>query len=161
MSQIVKLPFDEVVGLGKTPDESLTLLLLLDQLPRNFGRGTDYPFTTCDPISIRLAEHFVLKEGHDKLQPPYKRFWYYVPFIHSESIALQELALAKFAETCWEVKEGEWKEYHTLLKLGLQSTWKHFEVIDKFGRFPGRNAALKRENTPEEQKYLDEGGDRF
>jgi uncharacterized protein (DUF924 family) len=161
IAQLVKLPFDEIVSLGETPKDSLTLLLLLDQLPRNFGRGTDYPFTKCDPLAVRLAEHFVLKLEHDKRQPPYKRMWYYVPLSHCESLPHQELALAKFAEGCWDYREGEWKEYHGFMRLGLESAWKHYGVISKFGRYPGRNVAMKRENTPEEKKYIEEGGDLF
>ena len=158
MSRIVNLPYDEVVALGKTPDDALTLLLLLDQLSRNIGRGTDYPFTTCDPLAVRLAEHFVLKLGYHKTQPAYKRMWFYMPFVHSESLPHQELAVANIANECWELREGDWKEFHEMLKMTLEAAWKHFDVINKFGRFPRRNAALKRENTPEEAKYLAEGG---
>ena len=158
VSHIVKLPFEEVVGLGKTPNESLTLLLLLDQLPRNFGRGTDYPFTVTDPLSVRLAEYFVLKLEHDKSQPPYKRMWYYLPFMHHESIPYQELCLARFGEACWDIREGDWKDYHGLMKSGLDSAWKHYEVINKFGRFPGRNVAMERESTLEEKEFLEKSG---
>jgi uncharacterized protein (DUF924 family) len=158
VSQIVKLPFEEAVGLGKTPNDSLTLLLLLDQLPRNFGRGTDYPFTVTDPLSVRLAEHFVLELEHDKGQPPYKRMWYYLPFMHHESIPHQELCLAKFGEGCWDIREGDWKDYHGMMKSGLESAWKHYEVIGRFGRFPGRNAAMKRESTPAEKEFLEKSG---
>jgi uncharacterized protein (DUF924 family) len=161
VSKLVTLPFNELVTLGHTPQESLTLLLLLDQLSRNYSRGTPFPFIECDPLSLKLAEHFVLKLHHDKLQPPYKRLWYYLPFAHCESIAYQELALAKYAEGCWELREGEWKDFHDFFKQGLEFSWRHYIVINKFGRFPGRNKALGRENTAEEMKFMEEGGDTF
>ena len=158
VSQIVKLPYDEVVALGKTSDDALTLLLLLDQLSRNIGWGTDYPFTTCDPLAIRLAEHFVSKLGYHKTQPPYKRLWFFMPFVHSESLPHQELAIANFTKECSELREGDWKEFHEMFKMTLEAALKHFDAINKFGRFPSRNTVLKRETTPEEAKYLAEGG---
>lgn len=160
IQEIAKLSSDEIIALGDTPQKSLTLLLLLDQISRNSFRGTPFPFINCDPLSLKLAEHSIFKSGHDKQQPPWKRIWYYVPLEHSENIHYQELALAKFGEVCWECREGQYKENHGFMKIGLAYAWKHFEVIDKFGRFPHRNKALGRENTEEEEKYLAEGGGR-
>ena len=161
VSKIVETPFDELVAMSNTPAKSLTLILLLDQLTRNYSRGSPFPFKTCDPISLKLAEHFVLNAGHDKQHPPYKRIWYYLPFMHCESIAYQELALAKFAETCWELREGEWKDFHDLIKLGLEASWQHFAIISRFGRYPSRNKALGRESTEDEKKFLEEDGTSF
>jgi uncharacterized protein (DUF924 family) len=161
VSKLVTLPLNELLDLGKSPDESLTLILLLDQVSRNYSRGKPFPYTVCDPISQQLAEHFVLAKQHDKQLPPFKRMWYYLPFSHAESIYFQELAIAKLAEACWDHRDGEWKTYHGLLKMHLEYAWKHFVVINKFGRYPGRNKIMGRETTPEEQKYMDEGGDTF
>ncbi len=151
------LPFDDLVALGRTPNESLALILLLDQISRNYSRGSPFPFTKCDPLSVKLAEHFVLNLKHDIQHPPYKRIWYYLPFEHSESLAYQELALAKFAEGCWELRDGEWKDFHGLFKEFMEFSWKHYVVISKFGRFPGRNKALGRDNTEEETKFMERG----
>lgn len=161
VSEIVTRPFSDLVSLGRSPDESLTLILLLDQLSRNFSRGNPFPYTKCDPLSVKLAEHFVLNLKHDVQHPPYKRVWYYLPFGHAESVSYQELALAKLAEGAWELREGEWKDFHDFFKLFMEYSWKHYVVIDKFGRFPGRNTALGRENTEQETKYIEEGGDTF
>jgi uncharacterized protein (DUF924 family) len=161
VSEMVKLPFDDLVALGRTPNESLALILLLDQLSRNFSRGSPFPYTKCEPLSVKLAEHFVLNIKHDIQHPPYKRMWYYLPFAHSESIAHQELALAKNAEGCWELREGEWKDFHGFFKQFMEFSWRHYTVISKFGRFPGRNKVLGRENTEEEAKFMEEGGDTF
>jgi uncharacterized protein (DUF924 family) len=155
VSELVKLPFDELVALGPTPKDSLTLLLLLDQLPRNFSRGDSFPFDVCDPVALKLAQRFTLEQDHDKQHPPFKMFWYYLPFVHAESIAYQELALAKFADACWALRDGEWKDYHEFMQHGLESAWKHYTIISKFRRFPARNTALGREPT-EEEKYLKE-----
>jgi uncharacterized protein (DUF924 family) len=154
------MPYDDLVKLGSTPRESLTLLLLLDQLARNYGRGTPIPFTKCDPIALKLAEHFVMLK-HDKQQPPYKQFWYWLPFEHMEDVAYQELALAKFAEACWELRKGEWVDYHELMRQGMEFAWRHYVVVQRFGRFPHRNQVLGREDTEEERKYIQEGGESF
>ena len=161
VSQLVALPFNDLVALGDSPQESLTLLLLLDQLPRDYARGSPFPFTICDPLAVKLAEHFVFKREYDKQQPPYKRLWYYLPFEHAESLPYQELAIAKFAEACWELREGEWKDFHGLMNEGLEYGWRHYLVIKQFGRFPGRNKTLGRENTEAETKFIEEGGDTF
>ena len=161
VAKLVTLPFDELLALGSTPRESLTLILLLDQLARNYSRGTSHAFTTCDPLSLKLAEHFVLTQNHDKLHPPYKKIWYYLPFEHSESLPYQELAMAKFADAAWELRQGEWKEYHNFVKQGMEFSWRHYVIIAKYGRFPHRNKVLGREDTEEEKTFLAEGGDTF
>ena len=158
---MITLPFNDLVSLGRSPNESLVLILLLDQLSRNFSHGNPFPYTKCDPLSVKLAEHFVFNLKHDVQHPPYKRIWYYIPFSHAESVSYQELSLAKFAEGAWELREGEWKNFHDFFKLFMEYSWRHYVVINKFGRFPGRNKALGRENTDEETKYIEEGGDTF
>jgi len=78
--------------------------------------------------------------------------------MHSETIPYQELGIARFAETCWEIREGEYSEFHAMFKESLEFSWKHYEVIGRFGRFPKRNGVLGRESTEDEKKYLEEGG---
>jgi len=78
--------------------------------------------------------------------------------MHSETIPYQELGIAKYAEACWELRDGEYKELYGMFKQNLEFSWKHYEVIGKFGRFPGRNKALRRETTEEEKKYQEQGG---
>lgn len=161
IQQLLEMPFEEVVVLGDTPDHSLTLILLLDQFTRNFSRGTAFPFTQTDPLAQRLAEHFCLTLSHDTAHPPYKKIWYYLPFGHSENISYQELSISKTAFTAWECRSGEWKEFHLMMKRGMESAWKHYVIIERFGRFPHRNEVMGRETTEEEKKFLDEGGNTF
>ena len=144
--------------MGSNPRGSLTLILLLDQLPRNAFRDSPFPWATSDPLSLELAEHFVLKEGHDRQHPAYKRIFYYMPFVHSERLPYQELSLAKWADFAWELREGEEKDCHEFAQMGLNYAWKHYEIIEKYNRFPHRNAVLGRETTEEESKYLTESG---
>jgi uncharacterized protein (DUF924 family) len=154
IEQVTKVDADDLISLADTPQKSLTLMLLLDQLSRNTFRGSDYTFTVCDPLARAIAEHSIFKSGHDKHHPPYKRVWYYFPFEHSENLHHQELAVWKFAELAYECREGEWKNAHDFIKMGLSYAWSHLRVIDKFGRFPARNKAMGRESTEEEEKFL-------
>ena len=78
--------------------------------------------------------------------------------MHCEKLAYQELGLSKYAETCWELRSGEYSGFHEMFKQSLEYGWEHYQVIARFGRFPGRNKALERETTEEEKKYQEQGG---
>ena len=125
-----------------TPDGALALVLLLDQVPRNVFRGSAHSFST-DPLARHYAEH-AIAAGFDKLVEPALRFFFYMPFEHSESLADQERSVA----------------LHRQLPGKDPDAWavKHHDVIARFGRFPHRNRVLGRANTAEEQAYLDAGG---
>jgi len=121
---------------------ALALLLLLDQVPRNAFRGSAHAYATDG-----LARHYVrlaLAAGHDRQVEPELRMFFYLPYEHAEDPALQREAVELFSA------------------LGdadcLQWAVQHEEIIQRFGRFPHRNAALGRETTHEEQRFLDEGG---
>jgi uncharacterized protein (DUF924 family) len=123
-------------------DGALALLLLLDQIPRNIFRGSGHAFAT-----DALARHYATRAiaaGFDGQVEPALRMFLYLPFEHSEAMADQERAVALFAAT------GN----ANLLSYANA----HRDVIARFGRFPHRNAALGRSNTPEEQAWLDAGG---
>ena len=150
------------MDLGPTPEKSLTIILLLDQLSRNTMRGPETPFvwTKCDPVSIQFAHHCI-KQGLDKSHPPHKQFWYYMPLSHSESLADQELSVAKNLTLLWELRQTQWKEFHPIISEGLDDNLDFYKIIKQFGRFPNRNVLLNREMTEQEQKFLDEGGWKF
>jgi uncharacterized protein (DUF924 family) len=129
-----------------TPDGSLALLLLLDQIPRNLYRGSGHAFAT-DP-KARSVARAAIQAGHDKQAEPALRQFYYLPFEHSEDLADQDEAVALFTALKDETHDGE----------GLKWADLHRDIIVKFGRFPHRNASLGRLTTPKEQAFLDEGG---
>lgn len=125
-----------------TADGALALLILLDQIPRNVFRGSAHSYAT-DPLARHYAAR-AIDAGFDQQVDPAMRLFFYMPFEHSEDIADQERSVAL---------------HRTLPGEGAdQWALKHFNVIQRFGRFPHRNAALGRANTPEEQAYLDAGG---
>jgi len=123
-------------------DGALALVLLLDQIPRNAFRGSAHAFAT-DPLARHCAAR-AIDAGFDVRVDPALRFFFYMPFEHDEGMAGQERALELFAA----LGDGN--------LLGYARA--HRDVIARFGRFPHRNAALGRVNTPEEQAWLDAGG---
>jgi len=121
---------------------ALALLILLDQIPRNVFRGSAHSYAT-DPLALHYATR-AIATGLDAQVDPDLRLFLYLPFEHSEAMTDQDLAVA------------------LLTALGnfnlLAYANAHRDVIVQFGRFPHRNAALGRSNTPDEQAWLDAGG---
>lgn len=127
------------------PYGRLALILVLDQFSRNLYRGDARAFAA-DPAALALARRTV-DEGMDRSFGPQERMFVYLPFEHSESKADQERSVALFAA------------------LGnpdlLDWAQRHKAIIDRFGRFPHRNAALGRPSTPDEQAFLEQPGSSF
>jgi uncharacterized protein (DUF924 family) len=129
-----------------SPDGSLALLLLLDQIPRNLWRGSAHAFAT-DPKARFVARNAIAFDYDKQIEPGLLQFMY-LPFEHSEDPADQSLSVALFetvAEAAGDPEQMKWPLLHK-------------EIIDRFGRFPHRNACLGRITTPEEQAFLDDGG---
>jgi uncharacterized protein (DUF924 family) len=130
---------------AETPRGALALCLLLDQFPRNVWRGTPRTFSG-DAAARRVAEA-ALAAGDDRALKPEERFFLYLPFEHSESLADQERCTALMVT----LGNADWLEYAR----------RHRAVIARFGRFPHRNAILGRPNTAEEMNFLREPGSSF
>jgi uncharacterized protein (DUF924 family) len=129
----------------ESADGALALTILLDQIPRNVFRDSGHAFAT-DP----LARHYAacaIDRGDDRVVDPALRVFFYMPFEHSEAMADQERSVALAATLQGE--DG---------RVYLDYAQRHREVIARFGRFPHRNRALGRDNTTEEQAWLDAGG---
>lgn len=123
-------------------ESALALVLLLDQIPRNVFRNSGHAFAT-DPLALHHATR-AIDAGHDARIDESLRFFFYMPFEHSEAIANQDRSV----ELLTALGNAD--------LLGYANA--HRDVIVRFGRFPHRNAALGRDNTPEEQVWLDAGG---
>jgi uncharacterized protein (DUF924 family) len=131
------------------PDSALALVLLLDQLPRNLFRGSPRAFAS-DPLARRAARHAVGR-GFDQAMAPVRRWFFYLPFQHSEVLADQELSLALTETLPADQDKAEALDYAR----------RHYRVIARFGRFPHRNRVLGRASTPEEEAFLQEKGAGF
>lgn len=121
-----------------SPDGRLAEIILLDQFSRNIYRGSSMAFGQ-DTMALVLAQEMVLL-GLDTSIPVIRRAFVYLPYMHSESRAIHLEALRLFATP------------------GLEDNLKfeklHKDIIDRFGRYPHRNAILGRTSTEEEREFL-------
>jgi uncharacterized protein (DUF924 family) len=116
------------------PLTALAGVILFDQFPRNMFRGNAEQFAT-DPLALAIAKGALDKNFDDELQPQ-ERTFLYMPFQHSENLADQNRSMLLFSELGDEEQLGYAK--------------KHRDIIERFGRFPHRNAMLGRAPRPGE-----------
>ena len=127
------------------PRGRLAEIIVLDQFSRNIHRGSPSAFA-CDPMALALAQE-ALAGSHDLSLSPQERVFLYLPFMHSESRLIHERAERLFAS----LRRAQNYEFEL----------KHKAIIDRFGRYPRRNAVLGRESTPEELAFLQQPGSSF
>jgi uncharacterized protein (DUF924 family) len=127
---------------AKTPRGRLALILLLDQFTRNIHRGTPGAFAGDARAQALVLEG--LAAGMDRPLNLAERHFFYMPLVHAEDPELQALSLKKFAAFLHEARST------------VKHQKDHADIIERFGRFPTRNAALSRASTPEEKAFLDE-----
>jgi uncharacterized protein (DUF924 family) len=128
-----------------TPRGRLAEIIVLDQFSRNIHRGSAGAFAN-DALALHLAEEAVATGAALELPVEERRF-VYMPYMHSESAAVHETAMRLFATPG--------------LEKNLDFERRHKAVIDRFGRFPHRNALLGRESTVEEIEFLKQPGSSF
>lgn len=123
----------------------LAEILVLDQFSRNIHRDTPSSFAS-DPLALGLSQEAV-SCGMDAELAPEERCFCYMPYMHSESRPIHEVAVRLFTE----------------LGIGsnLDFELKHKEIIDRFGRYPHRNRILSRPSTAEEIEFLAQPGSSF
>lgn len=135
------------------PDETqLANILLLDQFTRNIFRDTPRAFAG-DAQALAIATMLVAA-GRDKNLSPWQRWFAYLPFEHSESLLGQERSVALFAGLRREMQ-------HEAFDNAYDYALRHRAVIERFGRFPHRNAILGRASTAEETEFLTQPGSSF
>lgn len=121
-----------------TPEGRLAEIIILDQFSRNIFRGSAEAFAQ-DTMALVLAQELVALKMDIQL-PIAQRAFAYLPYMHSESAAIHIEAMKLFAIQ------------------GLEDNYKfeklHKDIIDRFGRYPHRNAILRRESTNEELEFL-------
>jgi uncharacterized protein (DUF924 family) len=126
----------------RTPVGRCAEIILLDQFSRNLFRGTARAFAQ-DGMALILAQEAVAS-GDDRRMSADQRYFTYMPYMHSESLAVHDEALRLFGA----LGNPEALRYERL----------HRDVIARFGRYPGRNVALDRQSTPEELAHLEQHG---
>jgi uncharacterized protein (DUF924 family) len=123
---------------------ALAATIVLDQFSRNMFRGTPAAFAQ-DPKALAIAQTAIAR-GFDTTLPEKRRQFLYLPFEHAEDAAAQARSVALFATLGEEYLR--WAEAHKV-------------IIDRFGRFPHRNAILGRTSTPQEIEFLRGPGSSF
>ncbi|MBR0551877.1 DUF924 family protein [Stakelama marina] len=120
------------------PETLLAAVIAIDQFSRNIHRGAAAAYAG-DELARQLTL-LALDRGWDRQMTDHQRQFLYMPLMHAEDMALQNRSVSLFES------------------LGLEQAARfardHHSVIERFGRFPSRNAALGRASTPEEQEYL-------
>jgi uncharacterized protein (DUF924 family) len=123
--------------------EALGLVILLDQFPRNMFREDPRAFAT-DARAMDVSGRMIANGWDREIEGPLRQF-VYMPFMHAEELAHQDI--------CVDLMATRMEEGNNALHARV-----HREIIARFGRFPYRNAALGRETTPEERAFLEGGG---
>lgn len=124
---------------------ALAEVIVLDQFSRNMYRDTPQAFAY-DGQALVLAQ-CAIQSGMDKALSNTQKSFLYMPFMHSESRFIHEQAVQLYTDLGVEAN----------LKFEL----KHKEIIDRFGRYPHRNALLGRPSTEEEEAFLKQPGSSF
>jgi uncharacterized protein (DUF924 family) len=122
----------------ETPEGALALVIILDQFPLHMFRGEARSFAS--EQQARECADFAIQSGFDQQLESEQKAFLYLPFMHSESLADQDRAVALY-EAADLTDNLRWARHHR-------------EIIRRFGRFPHRNSILGRINTPDELDYL-------
>ena len=123
----------------------LAEIIVLDQFSRNLFREQPQAFTQ-DTLALILAQEAVKHPDYDQLPASWQPF-VIMPFMHSESTQIHDMGLPYFKA----LQDGRTLEFE----------YKHREILDQFGRYPHRNAALGRDSTTEEIEFLQQPGSSF
>ncbi|KAJ5778230.1 hypothetical protein N7520_001476 [Penicillium odoratum] len=165
----------------------LSLLILLDQVPRNCYRGRESKqvFTRFDPLASEIALKAIELGIPTRSPVRYRlsyRFWFHLPLMHSEDVNVHHRAVKVHEETARDVEEFLEMDSRALgederdcfdvlvqnkdsLRAWLANTLdyekRHLVIVERFGRYPHRNEALGRVSTEDEVEYLENGGETF
>ena len=128
-----------------TAEGRLAEIIVLDQFSRNLFRDSGLAFAQ-DALDLALAQE-AIAQGLDLQLSPEQRSFLYMPFMHSESTKIHQSALKLFEQL------GN--------PINLEFEKKHKVIIDRFGRYPHRNAVLGRTSTAEELEFLTQPNSSF
>ncbi|MEW7007301.1 DUF924 family protein [Lentilitoribacter sp. EG35] len=118
-------------------NKCLAAILCFDQFTRNIYRGSGKAFAQ-DEKALKLSQH-IIDQGWDKTMGPMHQQFVYMPFMHAEDIEMAKISL----------------EFFSLMgEEAIKAAQDHFNIIEKFGRYPHRNEVVGRFSSPEEIEYL-------
>ena len=117
---------------------SLALVIVLDQFPLNMFRGMAKSFSS--DAKSRVVARSAITKAYDQELPASQKSFLYMPFMHSEDLADQALGIELFSQPG--------------LENNLRFARHHYDIVERFGRFPHRNKILGRESSEAEVEYL-------
>ncbi|EME31744.1 uncharacterized protein Gasu_11190 [Galdieria sulphuraria] len=145
------------------PRYRLALIILWDQFPRNMFRKDAKAFAW-DAKAFALSKQLVSSSLDKKLRP-IERVFAYLPFEHQENLQSQSESLRLFEDLKAEasnISDEATKSHFIAFADKLFSYAKlHYDIIERFGRFPHRNEYFGRETTEEEKQFLQDESKRF
>jgi uncharacterized protein (DUF924 family) len=127
------------------PQGRLAEVLVLDQFSRNMYRDSAQAFAN-DALALALAQEAIAGAADTQLAQQQRTFLY-LPFMHSESLAIHDIAVDLFERNA--------------IANNLDFELRHKHIIERFGRYPHRNAVLGRASTAAEIEFLREPGSSF
>lgn len=140
----------ELTQWADVPAGAVAQIVVLDQFTRNAFRGSARAFAG-DARALAAAQALVAG-GQDRPLPGVQRQFVYLPFEHAEDLAMQREGVRLFGQL----------ERDEPAHVGLlQWAQRHHDIIERFGRFPHRNAALGRASTADELTFLQQPGSSF
>ncbi len=137
------LRYEPAIFFVASAREALAAIILFDQFPRNIYRREANAFAT-DTLALDIVK-LALEAGYDNGLSSQQQHFLFMPFMHSESLADQDMSVELFDRL----------DNHDALRFAIL----HRDVIKRFGRFPHRNEILGRETHPDEIEAIAEGED--
>jgi uncharacterized protein (DUF924 family) len=154
-SLVERAMLGELASWAVSPRRCLSLLILLDQFPRNIYRGTARAFAGDDQaVAITLSG---MESAADGALDIVERIFFYMPLQHCEVREVQEESVAAYRRLLTEAPP----DLRGAFDEALKAAEKHRKIIERFGRFPHRNRALARVSTREEEAWLSAGDGRM
>ncbi len=145
----------ELAAWADGPRRRLSLIILLDQFPRNIYRGTARAFAyDAQALSLTLSG---MQSAADAALAVVQRIFFYMPLQHAEAREVQEESLAAYRRLLTEAPG----ELRAVFEGAVRSAENHRAIIEQFGRFPHRNEILGRTSTAAEVEWLQRGGSAF
>jgi uncharacterized protein (DUF924 family) len=135
----------ELFGWRQETEGRLAEVIVIDQFSRNMFRNSPLSFAY-DSLALALSQE-AISISADQALSPIQRSFLYLPFMHSESLTIHEIALDLYK------KNG--------IQANLDFEIKHYDIIKKFGRYPHRNKLLGRVSSNEELEFLERQGTVF
>jgi uncharacterized protein (DUF924 family) len=152
-SDLEKAILGEYDNWGDNPRSCLALIIIFDQFSRHIYRDTPMSFAQ-DDKSLDLCVRGIERQFDHKVSL-IERAFFYMPLMHSENFDMQHTSVRAFKM----LADLSFPEARPIFENFFDYSIRHYQVVERFKRFPHRNLILGRKNTPEEDEFLSiEGG---